>query len=275
MIKGEYIVLNNEVVKPIVIESKGSVVYEVLRMIDGVPLFYDDHFDRLFHSCELIKQSVGVHSAVLLSQLAILSLKNGFTNGNVMLKIIFHEDQRNMLIHFIPHTYPSENDYRVGVEVGFLEAERINPEAKVLQAAIRERANQQIAETGVYELMLVDHNNTITEGSRSNFFFIKKNTLYTAPLFKVLKGVTLSKVLDIAVDYGIPIHFTSIEMNELSTYEAMFITGTSPQILPVAKAGKYTFDVHHPLIHTISDAFQKLVDKDIDEKRQVLVNAKD
>lgn len=36
----------------------------------------------------------------------------------------------------------------------------------------------------------MDHDNFITEGSKSNVFFIKNNVIYTPPENMVLKGIT-------------------------------------------------------------------------------------
>jgi len=273
VIKGNYIIKNSQLLKTDEIANSGNpekTVYEVLRIIDGIPLFFEEHFERLLHSCELIEKSIKISAPNLFDQLVELSIKNDFPFGNVVLKVLFEGDTTDLLIHFIHHSYPTENEYQNGVEVGFLEGERLNPEAKIIHASIREKANQIIADTGVYEVMLIDNNQKVTEGSRSNFFFIKKNSLYTSPLYKVLKGVTLTKVLDIAIDKGIHVHFEMIDLHELSQFDAMFISGTSPQIIAVAKAGKLTFDMHNQLIITITDEYQKLVDDDIAQKKRQL-----
>ncbi len=48
--------------------------------------------------------------------------------------------------------------------------------------------NKIIQEQGVAEVLLIDGDNCITEGSRSNVFFIRDNVFYTAPLPHVLAG---------------------------------------------------------------------------------------
>jgi branched-chain amino acid aminotransferase len=168
-----------------------------------------------------------------------------------------------MMIYFIPHFYPENSWYEDGVEVGFLEAERLNPEAKVEQISVRKMADVKIAATGFFELLLVDRNNCLTEGSRSNLFLIKNNMLFTAPLQAVLTGVTLNKVLSIAANLNVSVSFESIKYNELTDFDALLLTGTSPKVLPVSKAGHFRFDVQHPLLLRIIEAYDQLVDDDI------------
>jgi branched-chain amino acid aminotransferase len=270
MIRGDFVVVNNQLVKtnqyvePVNAER---VVYEVMRVVDGLPLFFSEHFNRLMHSCQLVGVSAGINEGELFRQIRLLSETNGFSIGNIQLKLFFKDGTKQVVVHYLPHSYPTETDYREGVKMGILEAERTNPEAKVVQASIRERANQLMAETGVYEVMLVDGDQTITEGSRSNLVFIKNNALYTAPLFKVLKGVTLAKVLEIAQQSGITVHFTNIALNDLDKYEALFITGTSPQVLPVSRVGDLSFNVNHPLLKTMASAFLLMVNEDIERRK--------
>ena len=58
---------------------------------------------------------------------------------------------------------------------------------------IRERPVRLISDNKLYEVLLVDRNGRITEGSRSNVFFVKGNKFYTGPSAMVLVGITRKK----------------------------------------------------------------------------------
>jgi branched-chain amino acid aminotransferase len=265
--RGKYLLLNNEFVNSDQLDEtsiKGVVVYEVLRIIEGIPLFFEDHFLRLIQSCSLTGQTISLDKNLLFQQLVELGRKNGITEGNIMLKYIFIDNSYSQLIYFITHSYPTDEDYRNGVKVGFLEIERNNPEAKVEQG-MKEKVNQSEQDADVYEVMLVDKDGFVTEGSRSNMVFVKGDTLYTCPLNRVLKGITLAKVLEIASTENIPVVFEAIKRAEISNCDALFITGTSPKILPVAMAGDISFQIDNLLMRRLIIQYNHLIIEETDK----------
>lgn len=57
----------------------------------------------------------------------------------------------------------------------------------------------------VYEVILVNIKGYITEGSKCNVFFIRGNTLVTAPENQVLAGITWKYILPLARQHHISI----------------------------------------------------------------------
>ncbi|HOO83053.1 MAG TPA: aminotransferase class IV [Prolixibacteraceae bacterium] len=251
-----------------VYSKQAIIVYEVMRLIDRVPLFFEDHFERLLASCFKINHTINIDAHKLLKQLISLGSQNGIREGNVMIKVIFEKNTHDIIATFIPHKYPNANEYLNGVALELFYAQRENPEAKVVQQSIRSMADDLIREKKVYEVLLVNQQNTITEGSRSNCFFIKNNCLYTAPLSSVLKGITLLKVIEIAQEKNIEIEYRAITVSEISEYDAMFLTGTSPKILPVARLGEYHYNAQHKMIRILLDAYNLLINRYVAEKKE-------
>lgn len=259
---GEYLLFNQKLISKSnfnKLEKSDYVVYEVLRIIDKIPLFYTEHIERLKFSCAQIGEEIDIEADLLYLKIRKLISVNKVSDGNLMIKVFFHANYHDVSAYLIQHSYPSFIDYKNGVEVDFLGAERINPEAKVEQGLIREKANKIITEKGVYEVLLLDRNNQLTEGSRSNLFVIKNNVLITSPLKKVLKGITLSKVIEIADQLNIDIEYRNVSIDELSSIDAMFITGTSPKILPIKKADTFTFNVKHPILFKIIKQYDVMI----------------
>jgi branched-chain amino acid aminotransferase len=244
-------------------QCDGINIYEVLRIIDGKPLFFDEHFERLKNSCNKISRTCPIGYTGLYQILLELSKKNNRQTGNIKIEVRFEKNNHNLIIHFIPHAYPTPGMYKNGVKVGFLNAERHQPEIKTDQPEVRDKANQIIQNNNLYEVLLVNHENEITEGSRSNIFFISGNKLVTPPLNQVLKGITLCKVIEIAREKNIPLEFKNLKLNELQQVESMFLTGTSPKILPITQAGDYKFNVNHPLLKEISNEYEKVIIGDL------------
>lgn len=268
---GNYILLNGQICKSseiVPIDNSNFVVYEVLRIIDYIPLFFNDHISRMFQSCELLNKKVSIDVNLVFNQLIELSRKNNFSFGNVILRLVFHENRTDFIVCFIPHHYPDLLTYKNGIDVAFLFAERMNPKAKVIQPTVRTAANEQIKQKGVYEVLLVNHQHQITEGSRSNLFFIRNNVLITAPFKTVLKGITLCKVIELANHLGIKVINHEIFISDLPSIDALFITGTSPKILPIRKVEDTMFNVDHPIIRQLFIEYNLLIKKDIEETCQ-------
>jgi len=237
------------------------VVYEVVRLDEGVPLFIEDHFSRFCNSAQKMGYSLAIQLYELKEQLKELASKNNFIEGNVLLKIKLQPSVQNTLWHFIPHVYPDKEGYQNGVSLKLFHAERPNPEAKVLNLSVRQQANRLIEESGCYEVLLVDREGQITEGSRSNFMLFKGNEVYTAPGDKILSGITLKKVIDICGRKGIILHRICARETELGQFDAACLTGTSPKVLPVSTIENITFATDQPVMRTLMELYDLEVEQ--------------
>ncbi|MCE4565353.1 aminotransferase class IV [Maribellus sp. CM-23] len=236
-------------------ENEGGV-YEVIRIVDGKPLFLEEHLARFKRSAEIAGREIQYSETDISSYLQDLIRQNKVYNGNVLVSC-----KVNLKAFFIAHSYPTKEQYQWGVECGLLHAERENPNAKVFQTTVRGRANQIMAEKGYYEVLLVDHDGNITEGSRSNAFFIKGSQLITPPSEKVLLGVTRQKVIQCARGLGIDVKEQEVSLTRLAGFNAVFITGTSPNILPVSKIGETDFDEQNPLLRKLMKQFDVCIEQ--------------
>jgi len=249
---------------PPVVSPEQTVIYEVVRVMQGRVLFLEDHLDRLYASAVLAGQPLTVSGPDLARQLRDLIRASQCWEGNIRIEFRFstHSDY---YAFFVPHHYPSPAEYLHGVKVGLLVAERIRPNAKIVQAGLRERADQLIASEGLYEVLLVHPSGYITEGSRSNFFVIRDGCAITAPLSSVLGGITRMQVIRVCTLWEIPVREQLITPEELDACEAAFLTGTSPKVLPVAQAGRYHFDVRHPVLRRIMEGYDRHLQEYLDQ----------
>jgi len=246
---GEYFSLNGELqaCEQFVASENDGGVYEVLRVLEGVPLFMEDHLERFYHSAEIAGMRIPFNEQQIATFLNNLIQANKVSEGNILMSC-----KQNLKAFFITHNYPTNQMYTTGVELGLLHAERQNPNAKVFQTEVRTRANEMISSEGFYEVLLVDHDHFITEGSRSNVFFIRKNSLITPPAGKVLLGITRQKtILCCANLLSIPCREEAISVSDLNQLDSVFVTGTSPKILPVNKIENTSFDVNNSLLRQL------------------------
>ena len=138
---------------------------------------------------------------------------------------------------------------------------RENAEVKYINSGLREMTNRILQEKDVYEVLLIDKDGCITEGSRSNVFFIRDNMLYTAPLPNVLPGTSRKRVLNICREDKLNVIENCVNYNDVAHYEAAFITGTSPLVLPIARIDGIAFDPHHPLLVKVMKRYFDLLSK--------------
>jgi branched-chain amino acid aminotransferase len=233
---------------------EGESIYEVIRMSKGKPVFFYDHIERLTTSAGFQKREMLTGIETLKKDLIILAKSEKRKDLN--LKIVFNYNQADSyLMYFIEPVYPTSEQYKTGVKGALFYAERKDPESKVINHRLRSEIYHKLILEGAYEALLVNNNNCITEGSRSNIFFIKGNTLVTAPDEAVLSGITRKYILEICRENGINVKMTFIKASGISDYDSVFMSGTSPAVLPFRCIDKTFFRVNNPLISQLRNMY--------------------
>lgn len=238
--------------------SNKTVIYEVIRIIDGKPLFFEDHISRFFKSLENYQLDNIITSENIKTQIEKLISINKVKIGNCRFFICFSQNSSpDFYAYFIPHSYPSGNDYLHGVKLISFIAERNNPTVKAEQSELRKETQTLINSKGIYEVLLIHPNGHITEGSKSNFFLIKDNVLFTALPSDVLEGVTYKHINNLCRSLNIEIKKERIQAFELPKFDAAFISGTSPKILPVNTIDSLNFNVNNSLLRFLMEKFDE------------------
>ncbi|MCD6354062.1 MAG: aminotransferase class IV family protein [Prolixibacteraceae bacterium] len=254
----KYFIFNGNV-KPntefVASENEGGI-YEVLRIKNGIPLFLEEHVKRFFTSATIAKKPVRFSFNEIASFVQTLVSVNNNSEGNILISC-----KKNFKAFYIPHVYPLEQMYFNGIKCGILHAERENPNAKIFQTRVRQKANKLIASTGVYEVLLADCFERITEGSRSNVFFVKEMQIITPENKSVLQGITRQKTLELAHNSGFEIEEKNVPISDLKLFEAAFITGTSPKILPVQRIENFSFNPRNEVVRALMEGYNKLIDE--------------
>lgn len=238
---------------------RGIALYEVIRIVSGKALFLEAHFERLTNSAIQVKQSIWLNYNQIKESISNLIELNDSQEGNI--KLVFHIDGENktFLTYFIKHYYPNEDQYQNGVRTLVHPAERPIPNAKVYNHALRSKTNDLIKDAEIFEVLLLNSMGNITEGSRSNVFFIKNNELHTAPDAEVLHGIVRGKVIESAEELEIPIRKHSIQYDDLPNYDAAFLTGTSLHILPIKRINSISYSSTHNIISRLSEVLQSKI----------------
>ena len=237
------------------------VIYEVVRLINGKILFLEDHLDRFNNSLNYTGLKNNYTREEILDQLGLLIRENKIVSGNVRFEIVvnYMTKLQEFLAYFIAHSYPTDEQYKNGVSVAITEAMRNNPNAKRMHSTLIEAINNIIQKEKVYEVIMIHPDNYVTEGSRSNLFMIKDNRILTSPEKDILPGITRKYILQVCENLHFKCQEKRITRSELFSMDALFITGTSPKVLPIKNIADKNFDVNHPMLRLIMKEFDRLL----------------
>lgn len=243
---------------------EGKSIYEVIRVINGVSLFYDEHIKRLYSSARIIDLDIMTDERSIGKDLHQLIRINNVKNGNA--EIIINSSysrqgcRNNLISLFIENRYPSEEQYKEGMPSIIYKAKRPFPNAKQVLLELREHTVAVIKGHNLYDVILVNEDGFINEGSRSNVFFIKNDTILTPPVHQILQGITRDKIFSICKENNIQIIENEIHEDDINYFDSLFISGTSPKVLPISSIGKVKYDVNNKILRKIMMLYDIMID---------------
>lgn len=235
-------------------------IYEVIRVIDGLPLFLEDHISRFYTSLKLNNINTLVTERQIISRIRALIEINKLNIGNIRFQLMSNiNGDYDFYAMVIPFFYPTKEEFESGVDCDLFPATRNNPNSKTTNLSFRELTENQIRKNNIFELILFNEQNQISEGSRSNLFFINENILFTSPDTEVLLGVTRKKIINICKTQNIVVKKLSIKTTEISDFNSVFLSGTSINILAVKTIGSSNFDTLNPVLLLLTNEYEKLI----------------
>lgn len=246
-------------------------IYEVIRVIDGVPLYVEEHLLRMRKSAELLGLKINKSDAEILNEIKKLITINKFPNLNI--KLVFsnlNKSNQLFLAYFIKSYYPEKEVYEKGIHTILFNIVRENPNAKIVNMSFKERVKKELEDKNAFEALLVNENGYITEGSRSNIFFVIKDKVYTAPEGEILQGVTRSRIFKVSKELRIDIIEKHIHIDELKNLDGAFMTGTSVNVLPIKTIDKIELDsVNNKIIKELSRGYINDMKKYIESRKNL------
>jgi branched-chain amino acid aminotransferase len=266
---GNYFIKNGKMLPVEEFDNKivyeGETIYEILRMVGGFPLFFYDHYARLVGSILNRKQTNLATFNRLLRDIKTLSETEKPNEVNLKIVFNYNNPEYNYLVYFIKASYPTDLQYKEGVKGTLFKAERTDPESKVIHRELKTAIEEKLSAEKAYEALLVNDNNLITEGGRSNTFFIKDKTLYTAPDNLVLGGITRKHLIALCNENGIEIRYECVNADEIQNYNSVFMTGTSPILLPFKTIDTCQFTVENSIVEKLRKIFMLKIEQSIND----------
>ena len=248
-LNSEKIPFSSEIAKSLLLPTDEIVYYESIRIKNGVLLFFEDHMLRLYKSIEA-KESFIFDSEKTYTdaQMLIQDTENPVSDGSLRVTVT----KSKVLLYLSSMVTPPEEFYRNGVAAVILKWERKTPQVKIFhddyKTAVAEAFTKTTQWGEPYEVLLENRKGELTEGSRSNFFILLGNTVYSPPDSLILIGITRKYVEKAIIQAGLVMKeklFTFDELCELrdqGNTPAIFLTSSPFDILPVKSINDEFFE---------------------------------
>lgn len=217
------------------LEKDNVKIYEVIRVISKKPVFLKEHFDRMNKSIALSGINELINYEEYKYNIELIIKENSFENMNIRVSYLIENEKPVILMYFVKSVYPSKEEFERGIITVTVKKHRENPNIKHYESDFKESIDKLLKEKMAFEAILVNEDNTISEGSKSNVFFVKGSELITSKDSAVLLGVTRSKVIEVSEKNNIKVVKREIFVGELANFDGAFITGTSNDVLPIRK----------------------------------------
>ncbi len=239
--------------------NKSRVFYEV---IDGVPVYCEDHYERLQNSVKFYGYKFKLLQQEFKHQIARLIKENALENCNVKITVYYVNDMENYILYISESYYPSRQQFEEGVHLSLLNLVRSDPNAKVINKGYKDEVSKKIRDENSFEVLLVTNEGNITEGSRSNVFFVLGDKVVTAPGEAVLKGITRKYVIEACKRAGFEVVEKFLKVDMLKDINGLFISGTSINVLPVSSVDSYRYkSSENGIIRKISSIFNRMAEE--------------
>lgn len=240
----------------------GDGVFRTLRVHDGRPLHWQRHYNKLNHDCAQIgikcpakplleTEITQVISSSMQGVVKIIITRGASMRGyapaaNPQLTRIISMDA----LPDYPEDFSSHGitmhvcKLRIGHQPRLAGIKHLNRLENVLAAA-------EWADAKVAEGIMLDEEEHIIEGTRSNLFLVQDGRLYTPDLSKCgVAGLQRERVMEYAKLQRIVCKITDLTIDDLNSADEIFMVNSVINLWPVRAVHRYTCK-HFPVSHSI------------------------
>ena len=249
-------------------------VYESIRTYNGKLFRYEDHIDRLKRSLKEIK--IDFEDFPSLQKIIYDLIKQNNIEGEALVYLQITRGSAIPRTHHFPTEKISPTLFISVKELIENNEEQENGVKVIIQEDIRwlrcdikstsllpvVLASQKAKEENAVEAILV-RDGMITEGTHTNFFAVKDETIYTAPKSKmILEGITRKVILEFCQKFKMEYHEEFIEKDDLKSFTEFFITSTTKEITPVTTIDYWTVNEGEPgkITKSLQAVFKKITE---------------
>jgi branched-subunit amino acid aminotransferase/4-amino-4-deoxychorismate lyase len=247
----------------------GTTVAEQLRTFGGKLFKLDAHLERLAHSLEIIGVDAGLSVAEFTSLAERVATHNHKllpAGGDLGLSIFVTpgpyaalappEVARRPLVAMHTYALPFRfwaDKYRSGVELMTSNVRQVPAECWPAELKCRSRMHYHLATHDVQQRhpgavpLLVDHNQHVCETPTANVVaFVEGEGLITPPRERILPGVSMAMVAELAAGMDVAMIERDMTPAELAEAEEIMLTSTPFALLPVVSVDGRTIGTGRP-----------------------------
>ncbi|WFE69076.1 D-amino acid aminotransferase [Thiomicrospira sp. R3] len=223
-------------------------VYEVIPVYNGRLFEWEAHYHRLENSLKAVSMANPMDKQAWLSVLNQLISLHPWQDQFIYLQISRgvqiprdHLAQKDLTPTVFAYTNPlkplASSILENGIKVVTLEDirwQRCDIKAIALLPNVMAKLQAQAA--GVDDVILINQQGNVTEGSASNMLMVKDGIIITPPLSQhILPGITRQVLEKLAHQHHI--HFIEREINqaELETADELWLASSTKEVLPICQ----------------------------------------
>lgn len=208
----------------------GVGLFETTKILNGVPLFIEEHVERIMNSIKKIWGKCPDRSKI--EESAFYVSKN---KSFGMLRIFAVEGKGKFFVFFLVDDFPYKTTENLSIKIldyernpeGF--ASGLKPISYFENVVLREKLENQGFHEGIFL-----SNGFVAEGTRSNIFWVKDGVFYTpSPGLGILKGITRGKVVEICRRNKLKVKEVKEKPEKLFYADEVFLTSSLLGVAPV------------------------------------------
>lgn len=235
----------------------GSCVYEGERAYGGTVFKLDRHTERLLHSASILDVAIPFSGDALKAATQEVLRANGVQDGYVRPVVwrgseMMSTSARSGKVHvaIACWEWPSYFDIQskmAGIRLTVAKWRRPAPdtsphEAKASGQYMIATISKHAAENqGFHDALMLDWRGYVAEATSANVFFVLDGELHTPVPDCFLNGITRQTVIELAEKMGVRVRERKISLQELSSFQECFLTGTAAEIVPVRSIDSFEF----------------------------------
>lgn len=257
----------------------GDSIYEATLVKKNIPLFWQDHLERLKESARLIALPLTYKNETINSW--IESLLKHFKHPQGLLRLVITRGEgpvnlnpssiaceNNVIIFIAPLSYPNEW-YEVGLKYAVSTYERnslksISPFAKTGNYLNSQLSLMEAKNNGYDDALMLNSKGFITEGTTNNFWYIKNGCIFTSNENQgILKGITRKKIFETLNNLNINFQVGAWTLEQVISADEAFMTSATKGVVPIYQVGQWTISDGKPgkLTNKIRTYYEHLVDE--------------
>lgn len=210
----------------------GLGIFETIRIEQNHPILLTYHLERLRRSLKAldIAQTVGRDE--------IVSYLSGRHLEHHALKVIVSE--KNIVFTERPNPY-TKAQYEKGFSLSYSQVLRNETSPLVFHKTLNYGdcilEKRRAARQGYDEMIFCNSRKELCEGTATNLFFVRGNTIYTPPIScGLLPGTTRRFLLE-----HFPVTERALHREDISRMDECFVTNALLGIMPVTSLGEHRF----------------------------------